>query len=141
MNITTTVTAAAAGLALAALPSVAVAHDGAHPFENCPAAYEAGYANIQEGDQHYGDHLDRDQDGTGCDRPPSDFVPAQDQEDTGTGTGEQQDTGTGTGQQGEDPALAETGGSGATPYLAAGGAAVLLAGGAAVVVARRRAAG
>lgn len=128
------VTLGALALAFAA-PSVALAHDGAHPFENCTEAYEAGYSNIPEGDEHYGDHLDRDQDGVGCDAPPSDFVPADDtspsEEGAEQGTDEQA-----SGQ--ENPDLAETGGSSATPYYAAGGAAVLLAGAGVLVATRKR---
>ncbi|MGW0820064.1 LAETG motif-containing sortase-dependent surface protein [Streptomyces sp. NPDC002845] len=124
------VAVAIAALSLAALPSAAQAHDGNHPFENCTEAYENGYSNIPEGDEHYGKHLDRDGDGIGCDQPPSDFVPADDET---SGSGEADASGE---QQGTD--LAETGGSDATPYLAGGGAAVLLAGGGVLIAARRR---
>ncbi|MFC9912181.1 LAETG motif-containing sortase-dependent surface protein [Streptomyces sp. NPDC059862] len=123
---------AVAALALAALPATAEAHDGSHPFKNCTEAYENGYAGIPEGDEHYGDHLDRDGDGVGCDQPPADFVPADD-EATDSGEGASSDAGAQ-----EDTDLAETGGSSATPYLAGGGAAVLLAGGGVLFVARRR---
>ncbi|WP_155058382.1 excalibur calcium-binding domain-containing protein [Streptomyces blattellae] len=123
---------AVAALALAALPVTAEAHDGSHPFENCTEAYENGYANIQEGDEHYGEHLDRDQDGVGCDSPPADFVPAEDEGTDGT-DGVAEDA---TGQ--EDTGLAATGGDSATPYIAGGGAAVLLAGGGLLVAVRRR---
>ncbi|WP_328440760.1 excalibur calcium-binding domain-containing protein [Streptomyces sp. NBC_00444] len=119
---------AVVALALAALPVTAEAHDGNHPFENCSEAYENGYSNIKEGDEHYGEHLDRDQDGIGCDNPPAGFVPAEDE-----GTDGAEDT---AGQ--EDTDLAETGGNSATPYIAGGGAAVLLAGGGLLVVVRRR---
>ncbi|MFH8441228.1 excalibur calcium-binding domain-containing protein [Streptomyces sp. NPDC018026] len=143
-----------AALALAALPAAAAqAHDGAHPFKNCSEAYENGHSNIPKGDEHYGDHLDRDKDGVGCDKPPAGFVPADDKDtgakDTGAedtddaaGAGSGQDSGSGdggaeaTGQQGTD--LAETGGDDSTPYLAAGGAAVVLAGGGLLLAARRR---
>ena len=116
-----------AALALAMLPSAAAAHDGDHPFENCTEAYAAGYANILKDDEHYGTHLDRDGDGIGCDRPPADFEPHEDEaaaaaEDTGT----------------KDPDLAETGGGDTTVYLAAAGSAVLLTGGALVASSRRR---
>ncbi|GGQ44766.1 excalibur calcium-binding domain-containing protein [Streptomyces flaveolus] len=145
---------ALAALALAALPAVAEAHDGTHPFKNCTEAYDAGYSNIEKGDEHYGAHLDRDKDGVGCDKPPADFVPADDQgtdagKDTDSGTDSGTDTGTGTGtgtgkaaddqaagKQGTD--LAETGGDDNTPYLAAGGAVVVLAGGGLLLAARRR---
>ncbi|WP_432054411.1 LAETG motif-containing sortase-dependent surface protein [Streptomyces sp. bgisy022] len=129
------VTVAVAAVALAVVPTTAVAHDGAHPFTNCSEAYAAGYANIAKGDDHYGKHLDRDNDGVGCDQPPADFVPHNDDDKPAAGTGK--DTGTGTGEQGGAD-LAETGGSSATPYLAAGGAAVLLAGGGVLFAARRR---
>ncbi|MEV0171699.1 excalibur calcium-binding domain-containing protein [Streptomyces sp. NPDC050803] len=116
---------AVTALALAALPATAVAHEGSHPFENCSEAYDAGYANIEEGDEHYGSHLDRDQDGIGCDQPPADFEPAEDDADTASGSEEETD-------------LAATGGNGVTPYLAAGGATVILAGGGVLLAVRRR---
>ncbi|MEU9215452.1 excalibur calcium-binding domain-containing protein [Streptomyces sp. NPDC048376] len=134
-----------AALALAALPAAAQAHDGAHPFKNCTEAYDAGYSNIKEGDEHYGEHLDRDKDGVGCDKPPSGFVPAdeKDADDKGTddaaGSASGEDSGSGdqaAGQQGTD--LAETGGDDNTPYLAAGGGIVVLAGGGLLLAARRR---
>ncbi|MER7191603.1 excalibur calcium-binding domain-containing protein [Streptomyces flaveolus] len=139
---------AVAALALAALPAVAEAHDGTHPFKNCTEAYDAGYSHIQKGDKHYGEHLDRDKDGVGCDKPPADFVPADDKgSDAGKDTDSGTDAGTGKadGQAGGDQAagkqgtdLAETGGDDSTPYLAAGGAAVVLAGGGLLLAARRR---
>jgi hypothetical protein len=117
-----------AALALAVLPGAASAHDGDHPFENCTEAYAAGYANIPEGDEHYGSHLDRDGDGIGCDRPPADFKAHDDQAAAPAGD---------TGKKGTH--LAETGGGGdTTVYLAAAGSAVLLTGGALVASARRR---
>lgn len=125
----------AVALAFAA-PSVALAQDGAHPFENCTEAYEAGYSNIPEGDEHYGDHLDRDQDGVGCDNPPSDFVPA-DHDTTSENTAPEQSTDQQASGQ-DNPDLAETGGSSATPYYAAGGAVVLLAGAGVLVATRKR---
>ncbi|GAA2524063.1 MULTISPECIES: excalibur calcium-binding domain-containing protein [Streptomyces] len=139
MNPLRTSAAALAALALAALPATAVAHDGDHPFKNCTEAYENGYADIPEGDDHYGEHLDRDGDGVGCDRPPADFVP-HDDEGSGGGTDEDTDEETGSTSDGSGSGtdLAETGGSDATPYLAAGGAAVLLAGGGVLFAARRR---
>ncbi|MFD6293116.1 LAETG motif-containing sortase-dependent surface protein [Streptomyces sp. NPDC060205] len=129
---------AVAALALAAVSvTTAEAHDGLHPFKNCTEAYENGYSNIVKGDDHYGEHLDRDKDGIGCDKPPAGFVPASDQ-DTSTDAKDEggKDEGTASGQQ--TPDLAETGGSGATPYIAAGGAAVLLAGGGVLFALRRR---
>ncbi|MFG2346521.1 LAETG motif-containing sortase-dependent surface protein [Streptomyces phaeochromogenes] len=126
---------AVAALALTALSATtAQAHDGNHPFKNCTEAYENGYSNIAEGDEHYDDDLDRDQDGIGCDQPPSDFVPAEDQGKDDNGT---ENTASDTGEKNTD--LAETGGSGATAYIAGGGAVVLLAGGGVLVAARRRA--
>jgi LPXTG-motif cell wall-anchored protein len=142
-----------AALALAALPTAAAqAHEGTHPFKNCTEAYDNGYSNIPKGDKHYGEHLDRDNDGVGCDNPPAGFVPAGDKDtDDGAGTGSDKDAGKDSGkdsggdksggdeaagQQGTD--LAETGGDDSTPYLAAGGAAVVLAGGGLLLAARRR---
>ncbi|MGW4545937.1 LAETG motif-containing sortase-dependent surface protein [Streptomyces violaceorubidus] len=133
-----------AALALAALPAAAQAHDGAHPFKNCTEAYDAGYSNIPKGDEHYGEHLDRDKDGVGCDKPPAGFVPADDKNtDDAAGAGGGEDSGSeqgggdeAAGQQGTD--LAETGGDDSTPYLAAGGGLVVLAGGALMLAARRR---
>lgn len=52
-----------------------MAHDGSHPFENCTEAYDNGYRDIPKGDEHYGKHLDRDNDGVGCDQPPDDRRP------------------------------------------------------------------
>ncbi|MBT1091939.1 excalibur calcium-binding domain-containing protein [Streptomyces sp. Tu102] len=123
-----------AALALAALPSTAAAHDGAHPFENCAEAYANGYSDIPASDEHYGSRLDRDGDGLGCDNPPADFVPVGERPaeegaaEEGTASGEK--------QNGTD--LAATGGDDSTPYLAAGGAA-LLAGGGVLLALRRRA--
>lgn len=123
----TLVAAGALGLALA--PSTALAHDGSHPFENCTAAYKAGYSNIHKGDRRYGGHLDRDDDGVGCDNPPAGFVPAKDR---GSEGGPSKD------ESGEDDGLAETGGSGSTPYIAGAGGLVLLAGAGVLVATRRR---
>ncbi|MER5209473.1 excalibur calcium-binding domain-containing protein [Streptomyces sp. NPDC002838] len=130
--------AAVAALALAGLPATAEAHDGTHPFENCTEAYENGYSNIAEGDEHYGDHLDRDGDGVGCDNPPAGFVPAED-EDGSAGSGEATESeASGASGRQDDTDLAATGGDDTTPYLAAGGTAVLLAGGGLLLAARRR---
>jgi LPXTG-motif cell wall-anchored protein len=132
-----------AALALSALPTAAEAHEGAHPFKNCTEAYEAGYANIKQGDEHYGEHLDRDKDGVGCDKPPADFVPAGDQDgDDAAGSGNSSDS-SASGSEKDSGAeegadLAETGGDDTTPYLAAGGGVVVLAGGALLLAARRR---
>ncbi|MFI8945395.1 LAETG motif-containing sortase-dependent surface protein [Streptomyces sp. NPDC053750] len=135
---------AVAAVALAALPTAAQAHEGTHPFKNCTEAYDAGYSNIKKGDEHYGEHLDRDKDGVGCDKPPAGFVPADDKDsDEGAGSGDKGNAGSGeagaeeaAGQQGAD--LAETGGDDSTPYLAAGGAVVVLAGGGLLLAVNRR---
>ncbi|MEV5155262.1 excalibur calcium-binding domain-containing protein [Streptomyces werraensis] len=132
----TSAAALLAAVALAAVPATAVAHDGAHPFENCTEAYDNGYSNIPEGDRHYGEHLDRDDDGIGCDQPPSDFVPrdeSDDDADAGAGAGGAKEENGGGGAD-----LAETGGSDATPYIAAGGGAVVLLGGGLMIAARKR---
>ncbi|MFE9703578.1 LAETG motif-containing sortase-dependent surface protein [Streptomyces sp. NPDC005930] len=134
-----------AALALAALPAAAQAHDGAHPFKNCTEAYDAGYSDIPESDEHYGEHLDRDRDGVGCDKPPAGFVPASDR-DTGdaAGAGSGKDSGSAKGggdaggQRDKGTDLAETGGGDSTPYIAAGGGIVVLAGGGLLLAARRR---
>ncbi|MFC9956673.1 LAETG motif-containing sortase-dependent surface protein [Streptomyces nigra] len=134
MNPLRTPGALVAALALAALPATAAAHDGNHPFENCSEAYASGYADIPEGDRHYGSHLDRDGDGIGCDSPPAGFVPADDKDDkeSDAGTEGADDTG----QSGTD--LAETGGSDSTPYIAAGGLVAVLAGGTVMLAVQRR---
>lgn len=118
----TSVAVGVTALALGAVPVTAVAHDGSHPFSNCTEAYDNGHANIPEGDEHYGKHLDRDGDGIGCDQPPSGFQPAGDDNAAA--------------REGTD--LAETGGDSTTLYLAGGGAAVLLTGGAVLYMATRR---
>ncbi|MFD0308404.1 LAETG motif-containing sortase-dependent surface protein [Streptomyces sp. NPDC127119] len=128
--------AAVAALALAALSvTTAEAHDGLHPFKNCTEAYENGYSDIVKGDDHYGEHLDRDKDGIGCDKPPAGFVPVDDRGADGA-----EEPSSASSEQSKQPGtdLAETGGSGVTPYLAGGGALVLLAGGGVLVAARRR---
>ncbi|OEV06807.1 hypothetical protein AN219_33435 [Streptomyces nanshensis] len=127
------VTAAALGMALA--PATALAHDGEHPFESCPAAYEAGYSDIPKGDEHYGKHLDRDGDGIGCDQPPSDFVPA---EDRGEGDSDDEAAAGKPAQQKDGGNLADTGGDSVTPYIAAGGGLVLVAGAGVLAATRRR---
>ncbi|MFC8437794.1 LAETG motif-containing sortase-dependent surface protein [Streptomyces griseoincarnatus] len=130
----TSAAALLAAVALAAVPATAVAHDGSHPFENCTEAYDNGYSNIAKGDEHYGKHLDRDNDGVGCDQPPSDFVPRDESDDdagAGTGAGGAEEESGGTD-------LAETGGNDTTPYIAAGGGAVVLLGGGLMIAARKR---
>ncbi|AXI86603.1 LAETG motif-containing sortase-dependent surface protein [Streptomyces griseoincarnatus] len=131
----TSTAALLAAVALAAVPATAVAHDGSHPFENCTEAYDNGYSNIAKGDEHYGKHLDRDNDGVGCDQPPSGFVPRDESDDdAGTGTG----AGGAKEESGGGTDLAETGGSDTTPYIAAGGGAVVLLGGGLMIAARKR---
>jgi hypothetical protein len=44
----------------------AAAADGGHTFRNCTEARAAGYTNIRRGTYGYGPHLDRDNDGIGC---------------------------------------------------------------------------
>jgi hypothetical protein len=39
---------------------------GARPFRNCAEARAAGAAPVRRGDPGYGSHLDRDNDGIGC---------------------------------------------------------------------------
>lgn len=123
---------AVAALALAALPATASAHDGNHPFTNCTEAYASGHANIPEGDEHYGKHLDRDGDGIGCDSPPPGFEQADDDK-TDAGNAE-----TGEPATPQNPDLAATGGNDTTVYLATGGSVALLTGGAVLMAARRR---
>ncbi|MFJ9858902.1 LAETG motif-containing sortase-dependent surface protein [Streptomyces albogriseolus] len=129
----TTAAALFAAAVLAAVPATAVAHDGSHPFENCTEAYDNGYRDIPKGDEHYGEHLDRDDDGVGCDQPPSGFVP-RDESDDDAGAG----AGGATEENADGTDLAETGGSDTTPYIAAGGAAVVLLGGGLMIAARKR---
>ncbi|MGW4020665.1 LAETG motif-containing sortase-dependent surface protein [Streptomyces sp. NPDC005009] len=133
----TSAAAVLAALALAAVPATAEAHGGNTPFENCSEAYENGHANIPETSDHYGEHLDRDGDGIGCDKPPADFEPYEETE-SDTGTENTGNTGSDSKEQGGGTDLAETGGSNATPYIAAGGAAVVLLGGGVMIAARRR---
>ncbi|GAB2326857.1 LAETG motif-containing sortase-dependent surface protein [Streptomyces variabilis] len=129
----TSAAALLAAVALAAVPATAVAHDGSHPFENCTEAYDNGYSNIAKGDEHYGKHLDRDNDGVGCDQPPSGFVPRDESDDdAGAGAGDAKE------ESGGGTDLAETGGSDTTPYIAAGGGAVVLLGGGLMIAARKR---
>ena len=79
----TSAAAVLAALALAAVPATAEAHDGSHPFKNCTEEYDNGYSDIAKGDDHYGKHLDRDDDGIGCDQPPADFKPHEDDVEAG----------------------------------------------------------
>ncbi|MFI1719677.1 LAETG motif-containing sortase-dependent surface protein [Streptomyces sp. NPDC020489] len=127
---------AVAALALAVLPAAAEAHDGDHPFATCTEAYENGYADIPRGDEHYGTHLDRDDDGTACDQPPAGFEPAE--HDAAPAKAAEKD-GIGKGGTGKDATdLAETGADDTTPYIAAAGMSVMLAGAAALVIVTRR---
>ncbi|MEZ3179844.1 excalibur calcium-binding domain-containing protein [Streptomyces pimonensis] len=137
----TSAAAVLAALALAAVPATAEAHGGNTPFDNCSEAYANGHADIPATSDHYGKHLDRDGDGIGCDNPPAGFTPHEEGEgEAGDGTeaGSTESTGSGSGEQGGGTDLAETGGSDATPYIAAGGAAVVLLGGGVMIAARRR---
>ena len=136
--------AAAGALGLALTPSVAVAHDGGHPFKNCSAAYAAGYSNIPRGDAHYGAHLDRDGDGVGCDKPPKGFKPVRQNDRSGgsggtggTGGAEKPAASDGTAKQ-DSGRLAETGGGSTTRYVAATGGLILLAGAGVLVASRAR---
>ena len=45
--------------------TLALADDG-YTFRNCSEARAAGYSNIRRGSYGYGPHLDRDNDGIGC---------------------------------------------------------------------------
>lgn len=56
------VAALVVGFGLLAAP--ALAH--AVPFENCTEARKAGYENIPSTSEYYGEHLDSDLDGIGC---------------------------------------------------------------------------
>lgn len=44
----------------------ALGSSGGGAFRNCTAAREAGAAPVRRGDPGYGSHLDRDNDGVGC---------------------------------------------------------------------------
>jgi hypothetical protein len=56
------VTAALGAVAVGVAP-VAVADQ---PFKNCTAARDAGYEDIPSTSEYYGEHLDSDLDGIGC---------------------------------------------------------------------------
>jgi hypothetical protein len=47
-------------------PQVLQATGGSGAFRNCAAARAAGAAPVRRGDPGYGPHLDRDNDGIGC---------------------------------------------------------------------------
>jgi hypothetical protein len=51
-----------AGFGVLAAPAVA----NATPFKNCTASRDAGYENIPSTSEYYGEWLDRDGDGIGC---------------------------------------------------------------------------
>ena len=51
-----------AGFGVLAAPAIA----NAEPFKNCTAARDAGYENIPSDSEYYGEWLDRDLDGIGC---------------------------------------------------------------------------
>ncbi|WP_345781608.1 excalibur calcium-binding domain-containing protein [Luteimonas sp. BLCC-B24] len=54
----------------AARPAHAAPPSRAHPvFRNCGEARAAGAAPVHRGDPGYGPHLDRDDDGVGCEPP------------------------------------------------------------------------
>ncbi|MDN4519600.1 excalibur calcium-binding domain-containing protein [Mycolicibacterium austroafricanum] len=59
------VASAAGAIALGAAAPVG-AQPGSTPFVNCSAARAAGYEDIPSSSQYYGPHLDRDNDGIGC---------------------------------------------------------------------------
>ena len=54
----------AAAISTIALGGAATAN--AEPFRNCTAARDAGYEDIHSTSEYYGEHLDRDLDGIGC---------------------------------------------------------------------------
>ena len=57
----------AAILALAAVAaSAGIASAEPAPFRNCSAARDAGYSDIPSSSPYYGEWLDRDSDGVGC---------------------------------------------------------------------------
>jgi hypothetical protein len=45
-------------------------HQQSAPYKNCTAAWDAGAAPVHRGDPGYGPHLDRDDDGIGCEYDP-----------------------------------------------------------------------
>ena len=51
-----------ASFGVLAAPAVA----NAEPFKNCTAARDASYENIPSTSDYYGEWLDRDRDGIGC---------------------------------------------------------------------------
>lgn len=56
-----------AAAALAVVGAVGLAPvAAAQPFKNCTAARDAGYQDIPASSDYYGEHLDSDLDGIGC---------------------------------------------------------------------------
>ena len=53
-------------VAIVATPVAPVMADDGHTFLNCTEARAAGTSNIRRGTYGYGPHLDRDNDGVGC---------------------------------------------------------------------------
>lgn len=47
-------------------PAPSNTQSNAQPFSNCAMARAAGAAPVKRGDPGYGSHLDRDNDGVGC---------------------------------------------------------------------------
>ena len=47
-------------------PAPSETHSVAQPFRSCAMARAAGAAPVRRGDPGYGSHLDRDNDGVGC---------------------------------------------------------------------------
>jgi LPXTG-motif cell wall-anchored protein len=139
MTILRKAAAVTGALVLASLPSTALAHDGAHPFARCADAHEAGYSNIPKGDKHYGEHLDRDKDGIGCDNPPKDFTPAPDEDTAAPApTPSEKPNKPSAPAAPADDELAETGGDDTTRAVAVAGAAALLLGGGVVIATKRK---
>ncbi len=56
------------GPARVASPVQTLRSSGGGAFANCSAARAAGAAPVRRGDPGYGPHLDRDDDGVGCER-------------------------------------------------------------------------
>jgi len=52
--------------ALFLLPASVALSDEGYTFRNCAEARAAGYSDIRHGTYGYGPHLDRDNDGIGC---------------------------------------------------------------------------
>ncbi len=113
--------------ALVLSPLALASEASASAYQNCAEAYAAGHSNIPATSPFYGEHLDADLDGFGCDNPPADFVqqatPAPSATPSGSSTSD----------------LAETGGSDSAFLLGAAGLALLAAGGAVTYRLRRRA--